>query len=79
MFKTSELGFGGPVGIWLDGNGLAYVCDRSNSCISVFTSEGQLLTSFGKFVYLGGLAVDSGMLYVCDINNCCVQLYKALV
>ncbi len=47
-----------------------------NQCISVLTSEGQFLTSFGRegkgpgeFEYPRGLAVDvSGVVYVCDNN-----------
>ncbi len=52
-------------------------------CISVFTSEGQFLTSFGQegrgpgeFKYPRGLAVNvSGVVYVCDRDNYRVQLF----
>ena len=55
----------------------------SNQCVSVFTSEGHFLTSFGeegtepgKFRFPSGLAVDSsGFVYVCDYGNNCVQVF----
>ena len=51
--------------------------------MSVFTSEGHFLTSFGgegtepgKFKYPSGLAVDSsGFVYVCDNWNNRVQVF----
>ncbi len=46
---------------------------------SVFTSDGQFLTSFGKneeFNSPYGLAVDaSGVVYVCDHDNNRIQLF----
>ena len=54
-----------------------------NECISVFTSEGQFVTSFGRRKdgqdepnHPNGLAVDnSGVVYVCDSYNNRVQVF----
>ncbi len=54
-----------------------------NHHFSVFTSEGQFLTLFGRegkgpgeFKYPCGLAVDvSGVVYVCDRDNNRISLY----
>ena len=72
-----------PHGITVDSNGLVYVCECGNHRVSVFTSEGQFVTSFGRegsgpgeFSYPEGLAVDnSGVVYVCDTKNNCVQIF----
>ena len=50
---------------------------RSNHRVSVFTSEGQFVTSFGRrgqgpgeFNYPCGITVDnSGVVYVCDCRQ----------
>ena len=59
-----------------------YVSEKDNHCVSVFTSEGQFVTSFGsrgevpgKFLVLSGLAVDSGVVYVCDKGSGCIQIF----
>ena len=60
-----------------------YVSEEGNNRVSVFTSEGQLVTSFGRrgkgpgeFDDPRGLAVDnSGVVYVCDSGNNRVQLF----
>ena len=75
--------FGFVVGVAIDSNGKIYVSDRGNECVSVFNSEGQFVTSFGRkgegkgeFQSIGGLAVDhSGVVYVCDSGNRCVKLF----
>ena len=77
-FRVSEPGIGWPVGIGLDQNGMTYVCDRVNGCISIFAC-GQLFASFGKFVYVGGLVVHGGVIYVCDINSGCLYMYHTLM
>ena len=56
-----------------------------NNRVSLFTSEGQFVTSFGRggewpgeFNTPAGLALDSsGVLYVCDMLNNRVQLFGA--
>lgn len=58
-----------PGGIAADLYGRVYVSEYNNSHISVFTSEGEIMTSFGKgqLSRPRGLAVDSsGIVYVCD-------------
>ncbi len=60
-----------------------YISDLGNHRVSVFTSEGQFVRSFGsngegqgQFKDLRGLAMDSsGVLCVCDCNNHRVQLF----
>ena len=72
-----------PCGVAIDTSDRVYVSESSNHRVSVFTSEGQFLTSFGKegarpgeFQYPAGLAVDSsGVLCVCDCNNDRVQFF----
>ena len=57
-----------------------YVSGGSNCCISVFTCEGQFVTSFGADIpgfSPSGLAVDNfGVVYVCDyITNGSIHLF----
>ena len=61
----------------LDGEDKLYVTEFGNDRVSVFTSDDQLVTSFGdygeglgEFSDPHGLAVDSnGVVYVCDESN----------
>ena len=72
-----------PRGIAVDTNGMVYVSELGNHRISVFTSEGHYVTSFGEkgkgqgqFKFPSGLAVDNnGVVYVCDYNNNSVQVF----
>lgn len=67
----------------IDSSGRVYVSENGNHRVSVFTSYGQFVTSFGsegegpgQFKCPRGLAVDSsGVLYVCDGHNNRVQLF----
>ena len=70
--------YGQPSAVAIDTNNLVYVSDCYNHRVSVFTSEGQFVVSFGRkgqgpgeFNCPHGLAVnDSGVVYVCDkVNN----------
>ena len=62
---------------------MVYVSEGGKHRVSVFTSEGQFVTSFGRrgkgpgeFERPCGLAVDiSGVVYVCDMENNRVQLF----
>ncbi len=73
-----------PAGIAIDTSGLIYVSEYGNHRISVFTSEGQFISTFGRrgsgpgeFNNPRGLAVNKdGILYVCDYNNDRVQCFK---
>ena len=56
-----------PRGVTVDANDLVYVSDKNN-CVSVFTCEGQFVTSFGgrglekeMFNWPIGMAVDSSV------------------
>ena len=72
-----------PAGITVDTNDLVYVSEYDNGRVSVFTCEGQFVTSFGrkgvgpgKFNYPVGLAVDyCGVVYVRDFVNNCIQCF----
>ena len=67
----------------IDSSNRVYVSELSIHRVSVFTSAGQFVTSFGsvgngpgQFDYPRGLAVDgSGVVYVCDGWNHRVQLF----
>ena len=64
-------------------DGLLYVGEEGNYRVSVFTLEGQFVTSFGsegtgpgQFQLPCGIAVDSnGVVYVCDRINKNVQVF----
>ena len=66
-----------PDGVAVDENDVVYISDTCNHRISVFTSDGQFVTSFGRkgqepgeFDNPCGLAVGRAVVYVCDyINN----------
>ena len=70
-------------GLAIDSRDRVYVGEGNNNRISVFTSEGHLMTSFGlrgggpgEFEYAAGLAVDSSrVVYVCDHNNSRIQIF----
>lgn len=70
-----------PKGLAVDSNGTVYVSEENRDCVSVFTSKGQFVKSFGshgtnpgQFDRICGLAVDiSGVVYVCDNNR--IQMF----
>ena len=66
-----------PSAVAIDTNNLVYVSEDGNHCVSVFTSEGQFVVSFGRVLNSPcGLAVDdSGVVYVCDTFNNHVVLF----
>ena len=72
-----------PCGVAIDTSDRVYVSEWNNHRVSVFTSEDQFLTSFGKkgagpveFRNPTGLTVDSsGILCVCDYYNDRVQFF----
>ena len=77
--------FKGPWGITIDttGTGLVYVSEEGNDRISVFTSDGVFVHSFGKegsnidqFNTPKGIIFNKeGFLYVCDRVNKRVVVY----
>ena len=72
-----------PTYVAVDTSGMVYVSEHCIHRVSVFTSEGQFVTSFGRkgegpgeFKYPHGLALDSsGVVYVCDSDNNRVQVF----
>ena len=72
-----------PAGVAIDTSGMVYVTENGNHRVSVFTSEGQHVTSFGSWEAREdeldsprGVVVDSsGVVYVCDSDNNRVVLY----
>ena len=72
-----------PVGVAIDTSCLVYVTEDGNGRVSVFTSEGQHVTSFGsrggregELDRPRGVVVDSsGIVYVCDHGNNRVVLF----
>ena len=62
---------------------MVYASEWDNHRVSVFTSEGVFVTSFGshgdgpgQFKQPYRLAVDNnGVVYVCDHINYCVQIF----
>ena len=72
-----------PVGIAVDSSDTVYVSERNRGCISVFTAEGEYLTTFGgegkaegQFDCPFGLHIDKNdSLLVCDRNNGRIQIF----
>ena len=72
-----------PFGIVVDSSDTVYVSERSRGCISVFTAEGEYLTTFGsegkaegQFDCPYGLHIDKNdSLFVCDFNNGRIQIF----
>jgi tripartite motif-containing protein 2/3/tripartite motif-containing protein 71 len=66
-----------PIGVAIDTSDMVYVSEWGNLCVSVFTSEGQFVMTFGmrgkgpgEFEHPYGLSVDnSGVVYVYRDNN----------
>ena len=73
----------GPVSICVDSDDLVYVGERWNNRISVFTSEGEFLKSFGskgtkqgQFDSPRGIAIMVyGVVCISDYSNNRVQLF----
>ena len=63
--------------IVIDDNNLIYIAESGNRCLSVFTTDGQLVRSFGEygssvsqFNDPYGITFDrEGYLYICDRSN----------
>ena len=58
-----------PFGVSIDASGTVYISDN-NSRVSVFTSGGHFITSFGEGLESpNGVVVDNGVVYVCYYNR----------
>ena len=73
-----------PAGIAVDNAGLVYVSEYGNHRVSVFTSDGDFVRSFGEHGTNenqfkcpdGGITFDKdGLLYICDTNNNRIVVY----
>ena len=71
-----------PLSICVDSDDLVYVGEHGNDRVSVFTSEGEFLKSFGskgskqgQFIGPYGIAVDGGAVCVSDQFNNRVQMF----
>ena len=54
-------------GICVGSDQLVYVCDSGNSCVSVFITSGEFVTSFGQFSLPASIVIDDdGFVYVSD-------------
>ena len=66
-------------GISIDTNDVVYVTEKNINRVSLFTTEGQYLTSFGTQGELTkpyGIAVDKdGLVYICDSGNNRLQIW----
>ena len=80
MMGTKGKGEGklnGPNGIAVDSDGIVYVSESTNQCVSLYTTEGKFLTSIGgkelplnERISPRGVAVDKkGNVYVIDGNT----------
>jgi sugar lactone lactonase YvrE len=76
--------FFGPLGV-ASCNDFVYVADTDNNRIQIFTSEGHIVSKFGKdgtgdgeFQSPGGVAVDTdGNIYVADTENHRIQKFSS--
>ena len=79
MVHDGELDF--PAGISIDSDDTVYVNEYNNCRVSVFTHEGNFLTSFGsqgdgpgQFYYPHRISVDgNGIIYVADTSR--IQIF----
>jgi len=54
-----------PFGICVDFDQFVYVCEYVNSCVSVFKTSGEFVTSFGEISNPLGIVIDDdGFVYV---------------
>ena len=70
-----------PVSIAIDSYNVVYVGEWKNNGISIFSTDGEFIKSFGRGgkgpVEFDGLAVDKkGTLYVSDNGNNRIQIFK---
>ncbi len=56
-----------PHCLWVDGQGLVYVCDRKNDRIQVFSAEGDFVTQWTDVLGATDISmVDDETVYVCE-------------
>ena len=72
-----------PLSIAIDSHNVVYVSEWGNSRVSIFTTDGEFIKSFGskrngpvQFDRPYGIGLDkNGTLYVCDTDNNCIQIF----
>ena len=75
------------MGVAIGASGEVFVSELNNHHVSVFTTEGRFVTSFGRrgkgvgeFDSPGWLAVNGkGVLYACDTKNDRVQTFQSKI
>ena len=73
-----------PVGVAIDSGNVVYVSEWGNNRVSMFSSDGKFIKSFGRignspveFSCPQRLAIDKkGTLYVCDRGKNRIQIFK---
>ena len=65
---TASEPLSGPRGVCIDDQ-FVYVCEYGNSCVSVFKTSGEFVTSFGQISCPAGIALDDGFVHVSDYNS----------
>ena len=69
--KTAPAEFHVPHSLWIDRQGLVYVCDRDNSRIQVFSATGEFLTQWTDMHRPTDIYMDAGeTVYVSEIAPC---------
>ena len=75
--------FDEPQGITIDSNGIVYVADSKNHRIQQFTTDGEFLSSFGKYGFGDGklktpvdIAIYGDLIYVSDPGNYKIEKYS---
>ena len=64
-----------PTGICVSSDQLVYVSDRRNSCVSMFKTSGEFVTSFGQFSDPVGIVIDEDGFVHVGINETAGKVY----
>ena len=67
--KTAPGEFHVPHCVWIDRQGVVYVCDRDNSRVQVFTATGEFLAQWTDFHRPTSIFMDATeTVYICDLT-----------
>ena len=76
--KDSPNQFHMPHSIAIDGNNRVYVCDRENSCVQVFSGEGEFLSMWANLQPPSDIVIDwEGVMYVSQFGFNVTHRYAA--